>query len=184
MNLLIEKELKREYIYKGKILTLRVDTVELENGRVSTREIVEHNGAVAILPVNDRGEVFLVRQFRKPLGMPLLEVPAGKLEKNENPRECAIRELKEETGLIANKIEELGFIYTTPGFSDEKIHLYFAGNLHQDEVKPDEDEFINVEKMKYDDFIYKCMNGEISDSKTLAIAFRSSSKVKAFTDDK
>jgi len=184
MYLLQEKEIKREYIFKGRILNLRIDTVELENGRISTREVVEHKGAVAILPVNEENEVFLVKQFRKPIDSPLLEVPAGKLESGEDPKECAARELMEETGFEAGTIIDLGYIYTTPGFSDEKIYLYLALNLVEREKNPDDDEFINVEKMNFEDFLEKCSEGKINDSKTLSIAFRAYSKVGIIRDDK
>lgn len=167
-----EKTIKTTRIFSGKILNLRVDEVRLQNGRTSTREIVEHPGAVAILPVLKDGSVLLVKQYRKPIEEYLLEVPAGKLEVGEELLECAKRELEEETGYSAKDWKYLGYIYTTPGFSNEKIHLYLAENLEKTTQNTDEDEFIEVVKLPEKKVIEMISKGEITDSKTICIFFR------------
>ena len=170
----IEKTLKTTEIFHGRILNLRVDEVQLQNGHTSTREIVEHPGAVAILPLLENGDVLLVKQYRKPIEEFLLEVPAGKLEPNEEPLECAKRELEEETGYRAKKWKYLGYIYTTPGFSNEKIHLYLAKDLEQTFQNTDEDEFIEVIRLSEKEALDLIREGEIVDSKTICIFLRKS----------
>ncbi|WP_034429000.1 NUDIX hydrolase, partial [Caldisalinibacter kiritimatiensis] len=118
-----EKTMKSEKIYEGKILNLRIDTVELPDKKYTKREIVEHPRAVAIVPITAKGEIILVKQYRKPVEKELLEIPAGKLEVGEEPKTCAIRELKEETGVTANKLTYLFEFFTSPGFSNEKMYL-------------------------------------------------------------
>lgn len=163
-----EKTLSTEYIYKGKILNLKVEQVQLPDGNKSKREIVEHKGAVAIVAFKDDDTILLVRQFRKPLNKELLEIPAGKLEENEDPKHCALRELEEETGYKANNIEFIGKILTTPGFSNELIYIFKATNLCKGQIGGDEDEFINVEEIKLIDLKDKIKKGEIIDGKTVA----------------
>lgn len=163
-----EKTLSTEYIYKGKILSLKVEQVQLPDGNKSKREIVEHKGAVAIVAFKDDDTILLVRQFRKPLNKELLEIPAGKLEENEDPKHCALRELEEETGYKANNIEFIGKILTTPGFSNELIYIFKATNLCKGQIGGDEDEFINVEEIKLIDLKDKIKKGEIIDGKTVA----------------
>lgn len=160
-----EKTLKSECVYKGKILNLRVDQVELENGKTSLREIVEHRGAVAIIAV-DNGSLIMVRQFRKAIEGDLLEIPAGKIE-NEDPLNCAIRELKEETGYTADKWQYICEFYTTPGFSNEKIFLYYATDLKKGQIAPDDDEFIRIERLKLEDAVQMLKRGEFKDAKTI-----------------
>lgn len=163
-----EKTMKSEKIYEGKILTLRIDTVELPNKKYSKREIIEHPGAVAIIPLTDDGDIILVNQFRKAIESDLLEIPAGKLEPEENPLSCAIRELKEETGYYTDQMESLGYIYTAPGFCDEKIHLYVAKNLTEGEPEPDADEYIEVQKISINRALDMIGNGQIVDAKTIS----------------
>ncbi len=184
MNRLYEKELSREYLYRGKIVRLRLDQVELENGDRTQREVIEHNGAVAVLPFDADQYVHLVAQYRKPIGQALTEVPAGKIEVGEDPMGCARRELQEETGLYDGEMIPLGFIYTTPGFCDEKIYLFVAFGLRPGEDHPDLDEFLNVERLPWDVFLERCIQGQITDSKTLAIALRAKAKVEAYFSDK
>ena len=121
-----EKTMKSERIYEGKIVNLRVDTVELPDKKYSKREIVEHPGAVGIVPITEDGKIILVKQFRKAVEKPLLEIPAGKIEINEEPKETALRELFEETGYYSNNMEYIIEFYTSPGFSNEKIYLFLA----------------------------------------------------------
>lgn len=166
-----EKVLESQQIFKGRILTVRVDQVILQNGCKSTREVVFHPGAVAVLPILTDGNLILVKQFRYPVGTELLEVPAGKLDENESPEECALRELEEETGYKARKIEYIGYIYTTPGFSNEKIYLYVATDLIKTEQNLDQDELLRVEVLQPQEVLAKCLNGEIIDAKTLSLVF-------------
>jgi len=184
VNHLIEKEIDRDYKYKGRIINVRVDRVILENGKESEREIVEHNGAVAILPIDENGICTLVEQFRKPIEQVLLEVPAGKLDQGELPIACANRELKEETGLTAKTLIPLGSIFTTAGFSNEKIYLFLAFDLQQQESIPDEDEFLNTVSMKWSKLLQLSQEHQIDDAKTNVLIFRALSKVKKYLTDK
>jgi len=184
MNRLYEKELFREYVFKGKILRLRLDQVELENGSKARREVVEHDGAVSVLPFDADGYVHLVTQYRKPIDRSLQEVPAGRLEVGEDPIACAKRELREETGLHGGEVIPIGYIYTTPGFCDEKIYLFVAFDLRPGENHPDPDEFLNVERLPWEAFIERCAQGQITDAKTLALALRARAKVEAYFSDK
>ncbi|MTI68310.1 MAG: NUDIX hydrolase [Firmicutes bacterium] len=163
----VEKTMKSDKIYEGKILNLRIDTVELPDKKYSKREIVEHSGAVAIVPITDDGYVTLVKQYRKAIDKELLEIPAGKIEVGEEPKSCAIRELKEETGITAENLEYMFEFYTSPGFSNEKLYLFMAKNLNVGEANPDTDEYIEVVKIKLEDLVEKVNKGEIQDSKTI-----------------
>lgn len=166
-----EKTMKSEKIYEGKIINLRIDTVELPDKKYSKREIVEHPGAVGIIPITDDGCMILVKQFRKAVEKFLLEIPAGKIEVNEEPKETGLRELAEETGYTANKLEYLFEFYTSPGFSNEKIYLFLATDLEKKEIKPRSDEYIWVEKHKIEDLIDMVIRGEINDAKTIVAIF-------------
>lgn len=162
-----EKTLKSERIYEGKIINLRVDTVELPRQKYSKREIVEHSGAVGILGVTKENKIIFVRQFRKPVEEILLEIPAGKIEANENPESCALRELKEETGYSTTNIKKILEFYTTPGFSNEVLHIYLAEDLQEGVATPDEDEYIESVYLSLDEAVKKIIDGEIKDSKTI-----------------
>lgn len=164
-----EKTLLNENIYKGKIIEVNLKTVELPNGKEGKREIVNHPGGVAILAYKDKETILLVEQFRKPLERSLLELPAGKIEKGEEPKICGIRELEEETGYKANKFSYLGKIVTSPGFCDEYIYLYKAEDLYKGSTGlQDEDEFINVKELKIDIIKEMIKKGEIIDAKTIS----------------
>lgn len=169
-----EKTLVSRTVFAGKIITVKVDQVELGNGRTSSREVVLHPGAVAVLPLFESGEVVLVKQFRYPIGEELLEVPAGKLDRDESTDECALRELREETGLLSRKLSYLGFIYTSPGFSSEKIHLYLAEDLMQLEQQLDPDEILETVKLPLNEAMRMCQEGKINDAKTVALIFLAS----------
>ena len=164
---LYEKPVSSNRLFEGKIINLRRDEVLLPNGCTATREVVEHPGAVAIVPITKTGQVILVRQFRHPIGQIILEVPAGKLDKNEKPEDCALRELAEETGFVANKLRKLTAMYTTPGFSNEVIHLYLAEELVESDQRPDEDEFIKTEQYTPEQIRQMIKSGEICDAKSL-----------------
>ncbi len=163
-----EKTIKSERIYDGKIINFRVDTVELANKGYTKREIVEHPGAVGILALTEECEILLVEQYRKPIEMVLLEIPAGKIEKDEAPNLTAIRELEEETGYRTESLEYLMEIFTSPGFSDERIHLFFFFFIVKvsDKLGVD-DENLRLVKIKLNDAIKKIEYGEIVDSKTV-----------------
>ncbi|MDI3516022.1 MAG: ADP-ribose pyrophosphatase [Thermotogota bacterium] len=172
----IEKPLEEESIFSGKIIRVSRYKVELSNGVRTTREVVRHPGAAAVLPYDhNTGKVYLVTQFRFPINQMLLEVPAGKLDvEGEDPLSCAKRELLEETGIEAGRFEYLGYIFTTPGFSDEKIHLFLATELKKAaELSTDEDELIDVVEADWEEFYRWCEEGRITDAKTLALALRS-----------
>lgn len=162
-----EKTIKKEEVFKGKIVDLSIHTVELPNGKQSTREVMQHPGAVAILAFNNEDKILMVRQFRKPIEKVLLEIPAGKLEPNEDIKECALRELEEETGYIAEKLEYLGKIHTSAGFCDECIHLFKALDLKEGNFGGDEDEFISIETHTLKEINTMIKNGEITDAKTI-----------------
>lgn len=162
-----EKTMKSEKIYEGRVLSLRLDTVELPDQKYTKREIVDHPGAVAIIPITEDNKVILVKQFRKAVEESLLEIPAGKLELGEDPVGCAIRELKEETGFACEKIQFLMEFYTSPGFSNEKMHLFLATGLSEGIAEPENDEYIEVVTIDFDELLSMIYNGKISDSKTI-----------------
>ena len=158
----------KESIYEGKILHVEKWQVTCPNGHAAPREIVVHNGAAAVVPVYEDGTTLLVRQHRVSVDRVTLEIPAGKLDSaNEDPLECAIRELREETGLKAEKMTLLTSVLTTPGFCTEKIGIYLAQGLTEGDMHLDEDEFLNVVRMPLSEAIDLIMRGEIRDGKTI-----------------
>ena len=165
---MVERTMKTDRIYEGKIVSLKVETVELPNQKYSKREIVEHADAVAIVAITDEDEVILVKQYRKAIDKEIIELPAGKIEINENPRDCAIRELGEETGYTSNDIEHLVEFYTSPGFCTEKMYVFLAKNLVKSDFAPDEDEFVECIKVKFDKAIEMISTGDIADAKTIS----------------
>lgn len=164
---LSEKTISSRYIFSGKIINLKIDKVKLPNNKISTREIIEHPGAVAIVALTEKEDVLLVKQYRKAANSILLELPAGKLEDNETKKECAQRELMEETGYYANDIKYVTSFYTSPGFSNELLYLFFAKDLKQKKIPGDEDEFIEIKKLPLNTVIGKIKNGQIKDAKTI-----------------
>lgn len=165
---LIEKKLRSERIFTGKLLHVNRDVVELPNGKEASREWIEHPGASAVIPVLPDGKIVMVRQFRYPIGQITLEIPAGKLDApEEDPLFCAQRELKEETGYTASGWEKLGSIATTVGFSNEYIHLYAARELVAGKQSPDEDEFINTVTLSLTEAVRMVASGEIYDAKSV-----------------
>ena len=162
-----EKVVKVEPIYNGKMIDVELMTVTLPNGNTATRDIVRHPGASVVVPVNDNREIYMVRQYRAPLGKISLELPAGKLDRGEEPETCAVRELKEETGLTAESLKHIISIHSTPGFSDEVLHMYIATGLKEGVSNSDDDEFISTEKIPMDMLTVMILNHEITDAKTI-----------------
>lgn len=154
-------------IYDGKIIKVNLDTVQLPNGNEALREIVLHQGAVGVLAITSDNKIILVKQYRKALETAIFEIPAGKLEKDENPADCAIRELQEETGFIASNITQIAKFYTSPGFANEIIYLYEAKDLIQGEASPDEDEFVEIYQFSLEEALDMVKDGRIIDAKTL-----------------
>lgn len=164
-----EKQLNYEYLYEGKIIKLRRDTALLPNGNTAIREVVEHNGGVCVAALTENNEVLMVRQFRYPYFENVLEIPAGKRDsKDENPLECGKRELREETGAIAQNFISLGELYPTPGYCGEVIWMYAATGLTFGENDLDDDEFLNLEKIPLEKAVDMIISGEIKDAKTQA----------------
>lgn len=163
---LFEKKLSSKQVFDGVVVKLFVDQVELPDGSQSVREVVRHPGAVCVIPVTDEGDVIMVRQFRYAMNQVLLEVPAGKLEPDENPLEAAMRELEEETGINAKTVEHIGEIYTTVAIFDERIQVYLATGLTYKNAHPDQGEFVEIDKIPLKTLVDMVMNGEIKDSKT------------------
>jgi len=166
MNLREETIESRE-IYKGKVIRVLIEKVRLPDGRESMREIVEHGGAVAIVPVDDDNGVYFVRQYRKPLDKILLEIPAGRLEPGEDPADCAKRELAEEIGFAPGELRQMAFLYSSPGFSSEKIYLYLARNLVRHRLENDEGEFLEVERIPLAEALKMVTDGTVEDGKTI-----------------
>ncbi len=162
-----EKTVSSKKVFEGRIIKVKVDTVAMPDGTEATRELVEHPGGVGIVAVTDKDEIILVRQYRKPLDKVIYEIPAGKLDCGEPHRECGIRELGEETGMTAGSFEYLGFIYPSPGFTDEVTHVYLATDLQEGEVHPDEDEYLDVERVPIEKAYKMVMDGEINDAKSV-----------------
>lgn len=164
-----EKKIKSEYIFRGRIMTVRVDDALLPNGKPCKREVCEHVGGVGILPLSEDRTVTLVRQYRYPYETTTLEIPAGKMDQGpEEALECGRRELAEETGLRAEEMIDMGEIWPSPGFMDERLHLYCAKGLTQGETHPDDDEFVEIVRMPLDELCQRIASGEIHDAKTVA----------------
>lgn len=166
MNL-CEKTVSQDVRFRGRVINLRVDDALLPNGNHATREVVEHPGGVCIAALTEQNELLFVRQFRYPFGEVLLELPAGKLDRGgEDPLEAGKRELREETGAVADKYRSLGKLYPSPGFCNEIIYLYLAEGLSFGENDPDEDEFLECERIPLDRAVEMVLQNEITDAKT------------------
>ena len=162
-----EKTLDSEYVYRGKVINVLRDNVEISTGRKSVREVVEHSGGVVIVAQKSDDTILMVKQFRYPIKQTVLELPAGKLEKGEEPFPAAKRELEEETGYSADEWQSLGYINTTPGFCNEKLYLYLAKNLKFVGEHPDEGEIIQCFEYNINEIFEKIKNGEINGAKTI-----------------
>lgn len=161
-----EHTISSKQIFKGHIVNLKVDTVTLSDGNISTRELIEHPGSVGILAIDENNQVFLVKQFRKPFEKTVTEIPAGKLKYGENPLIAAKRELEEEIGYRADNIHPLGHFYSSPGFCNETIYLYLATNLVPVGQKLDNDEFLEIIKMDFNTLYKNILSGKFHDGKT------------------
>jgi len=162
-----EIHVETKEIFEGRILHVIDDTVKLPNGALSSREVIRHVGAVCIVPVTEDNKIIVERQYRYPVATVLTEIPAGKLDsKSEDRLSAAKRELREETGFLADEWTDLGTFYPAAAYCDEKITLYMARGLHKGERELDEDEFINVEAVPLKDLVNQVMSGQIPDNKT------------------
>ncbi len=171
-DLMPEVALQKQIIFEGKMISLRLDRVRLQNGQETTREIVQHPGAVAILATTDQDKVVLVRQYRYAIGQFTLELPAGKLEAGEDPQQAALRELAEETGYNAREVHHALTFYSTPGFSDEMMHLYEAHHLVDGAQHTDDDEFVDCLVASRAEVSSWITQGKIVDAKTLVGLYR------------
>ncbi len=169
-----ERIVESQYLYRGRILNLRIDQVEIDDGRarVVTREVVEHRGAVAVVALDARARVLMVRQFRSGTQSETLEIPAGTLEEGEDPAVCAVRELQEETGAQAKQWTALGTLYPSPGYATEKMYLYRARKLTTVQASPEDDESIRTEWVPLKKAVRMIERGEIMDAKTIVALLR------------
>ncbi len=167
-----EKTLRSQEIFRGKILHVIRDEIQLPDGQAATREVVRHPGGVCVLALDGEGRVMMVSQYRYPYGEVLRELPAGKLEYGEEPESAAKRELLEETGAIPGRFTSLGKLYPSPGYCDEVIHMYLARDLTFGETHPDEDEFLSVERVPFEALVEQVLSGEIRDAKTIAAVLK------------
>ena len=174
-----ETMLESKEIFNGRVIRVTVDKVQLEDGTTSTREIVHHHGGACILPVDADGSVTMVRQFRYAFGEEIWELPAGKLEADEDPFEAAKRELSEECGLTADKYTSLGEFYPTVGYDTEIIYTWVATGLHETKMHLDADEFLTPDRVPLTQAYEMVMRGEIKDGKTIAGVL----KLKALLDE-
>ncbi|EEB36321.1 nudix-type nucleoside diphosphatase, YffH/AdpP family [Anaerococcus hydrogenalis DSM 7454] len=175
-----EKTIKVDNIYEGKILSLRVETVEMSDKKYSKREIVDHMKGVGIIAFDGEDSIYLVRQYRKAVDEFTLEIPAGLVEANEKPIETAKRELQEEIGFKPVDIEYLFDMHASPGFTNDKLSFFLAKNLEESKLEEDEDEFLESKSYKVDDVYNMVINGEITDAKTIIAVLYA----KRFIDEK
>jgi ADP-ribose pyrophosphatase len=165
------KTIHSELIYQGRVFNVRRDKVQLPNGKEATLDIVEHNDAVTLIPLDEEGKIWFVRQYRHPAEEEILELPAGLVEEGEPAETSALREIREEIGMAAGKIEKLGVFYLAPGYSAEFMHVFLATELQPEALEADEDEFLSVEKYSIEDAYALAASGKIRDAKTLAALF-------------
>ena len=163
-----EPTIESKDIYQGRIIKLRVDTVQLPSGRTTTREIVEHEDAVCVVPIDENNNVLMVRQYRKAAQLNLLEVPAGGVEAGETPDETALRELQEEVSVTSGSLRRLSGFWVSPGWATEFMHAYLATDLTPASLPADDDEYISVERVPLDSISGLIESGEIQDSKSIA----------------
>ena len=163
--------IKSETLMKGRAFSIRRDHLKTPDGRETKYDIIEHGGSVVIIPIDENGNVLLVRQYRHATGGDLLELPAGTLDDNEDPKVCAAREIREETGMAAGKLLKLGDFYLVPGYSTEFMHVFLATELSDNPLEADADEFLSVESIPIAEAIQMAERGEMPDAKSLAALF-------------
>ena len=167
-----EKRIDRKTVFEGRIINVYNDTVVLPDGKTTHRELVEHHGGVCIAALTENGGLLFVRQFRYPYNRVLLELPAGKIEKGENPLSAGIRELEEECGVTAKSVVPMGEVYPTVAYCTEIIHLFLARGLKKTKQHLDEGEFLSVEEIPLKEAVRLVMDGKIADSKTVALVLK------------
>jgi ADP-ribose pyrophosphatase len=177
INFMVVVTRESKKIYAGKVFSVRQDRVYLPNGHEAHLDIVDHNGAVVIVPVDDHGNIWFVRQYRHAAGEVLLELPAGTLEINESPEASAHREIREEIGMAAGKMNKIGEFYIAPGYSTEYLHIYIAEDLSPDPLPVDDDEMITIERIASDTAYQLAEKGKIRDAKTLAALLLARSEI-------
>ena len=163
--------LDRQLKYQGNILKIYEDTV-LANGHEAHWDYIHHDGAAAVLPVTSEGKILMVRQYRNALNRFTLEIPAGKLEPGEDPVTGALRELREETGAVPGQLLPMGVYLGSPGCLGEELHLFLARDLQMAEAQPDEDEFLEMARVPFEEMVHRIMSGEITDGKTIAAVLK------------
>ena len=163
--------IRSEKVYTGRVFDVLLDQIRLPNGKLEELDIVKHPGAVTLVPVDGQGRLCLVRQYRHAARGELLELPAGSLEENEAPEDCARREIREEIGMAADRLELIGEFYLAPGYSTEYMYIYLATDLRPDPLEADEDEFLTVESLEVAEVYRMAGSGKIQDCKTLAALF-------------
>ncbi|MGL4483611.1 MAG: NUDIX hydrolase [Anaerovoracaceae bacterium] len=173
-----EKTISSEMIYEGKVLNLRRDKVTVRDNKTGYREIIEHNGGALVVAITKENNLVLVKQFRKAVEKDILELPAGKREKGEDPLETITRELREETGYTAGKIEELGGIYPSVGYTSEELFIYLATELTPGETDFDESEAIDIYEIPFDEAVQMVIDGRINDGKSVAGILLAEKKLK------
>jgi ADP-ribose pyrophosphatase len=165
------KTLNTETIFEGRVFNVRQDEVALSNEKTARFDIVEHRDSVSLIPLDEIGRVWFVRQYRHPIGGELLELPAGVLNEGEEPESCALREIREEIGMAAGQIRKIGEFYLAPGYSTEYMHVFLAKDLQEDPLDPDDDEMITVEKIPLEDAYAMIHAGQIRDAKTISALY-------------
>ncbi len=179
---LLETLVSKEVVFPGKIIRLEHWDVTLPNGTHALREVACHPGASAVVALDDQGQIVMVRQMRIAVGRLTTEIPAGKLDSaEEDPLDCARRELSEETGMDADRWEKLTCVETTPGFCNERIHLYLATGLHQGKSHPDEDEFVDLVRLPLSEAVRRVMDGTFRDGKTCLGIMMAAAKLASST---
>ena len=173
-----ERTISSDKKFDGKIFSVRVESVELPDNKTGYREFVDHPGGVGVLALTDDNKILMVSQYRKAIEKEILEIPAGKLEKGEDPLVCGMRELEEETGYRAKEMVSLGFLYPSPGFANEVTHLYLAWGLEKTATNPDEDEYLDILEVTPEEIYSKIMANEINDAKTVIGFFKAMEYIK------
>jgi ADP-ribose pyrophosphatase len=163
--------IKSEITYQGRAFSVRRDNLLTPDGNTVKYDIIEHTGSVIIIPIDEQGQMYFVRQYRHAAQVDLLELPAGTLEPGEPPEDAAAREIREETGMAAGTLREIGSFYLAPGYSTELMHVFLASDLRHDPLEPDADEYLSVEKLSTTDAFQLAESGQMQDAKSLAALF-------------